>query len=254
MVGRSPPTRWLAAQELVEIGFERARVVMMNEAHNGLRRSVRTREVGREILPTAHAAGVRHLAMEALFSPFTEHANAERSLPDLPGGYLSQPEMRELVGAALEFGWTLIAYEADWDRRPEELEPTSMAATDWREGEQARNLAGALRTLPDNGRLLVWCGNHHLSTRASPEWVPMGVRFRELAGVDVFALDQLPAVRFEPDREPRGASWARAFPAELAARGGAAGFLAEEAPPEWGGPEWCGHWADAYLLVEDELV
>ena len=38
----------------------------MNEAHSGLARCLRTRELGRELLPIAHARGVRHLAMEAL--------------------------------------------------------------------------------------------------------------------------------------------------------------------------------------------
>jgi hypothetical protein len=57
---------WRTPEELVEIGFERSRVVMMNEAHNGLERCIRTRDIGRRILPTALRLGVRHLAMEAL--------------------------------------------------------------------------------------------------------------------------------------------------------------------------------------------
>jgi hypothetical protein len=51
-------------EELLRIGFERASVVIVNECHNGMLRSRRTRAVGRRLLPAAHQAGVRHLAME----------------------------------------------------------------------------------------------------------------------------------------------------------------------------------------------
>jgi ATP-dependent Clp protease ATP-binding subunit ClpA len=50
-------------KELLRIGFERA---------TGMLRSRRTRAVGRQLLPAAHEAGVRHLAMEALTPQFAE--------------------------------------------------------------------------------------------------------------------------------------------------------------------------------------
>jgi hypothetical protein len=56
---------------------------MMNEAHSGLRRSVRTRIVGKSILRAAHESGVRHLAMEALRPDVAAAANAEWSLANL---------------------------------------------------------------------------------------------------------------------------------------------------------------------------
>ena len=55
-----PAAAWRTPQELVQEGFGRGRVVMLNEAHHGLKRCVRTRELGRQILPSAHAMGVRH--------------------------------------------------------------------------------------------------------------------------------------------------------------------------------------------------
>jgi transposase len=57
---------WRTPEALVTIGFERSRVVMTKEARRGLTRCVRTREISQRILPTAHAAGARGLAMEAL--------------------------------------------------------------------------------------------------------------------------------------------------------------------------------------------
>ena len=57
---------WRPVEDLVRWGFGHAPVVMANEAHNGLARSVRTREVGVRMVQAAHEAGVRRLAMEAL--------------------------------------------------------------------------------------------------------------------------------------------------------------------------------------------
>jgi hypothetical protein len=62
---------------------------MANEFHNGLLRCVRTREIGRRLLPVAHECGVRHLAMEALYPEFVEAPNRERRRP-CSAGYLEQ--------------------------------------------------------------------------------------------------------------------------------------------------------------------
>jgi len=57
---------WRPVEDLVRWGFAHAPVVMANEAHSGLARCVRTREVGVRMIRAAHEAGVRRLAMEAL--------------------------------------------------------------------------------------------------------------------------------------------------------------------------------------------
>lgn len=104
---------WLSPEQIVEIAFAQARVVLLNEAHNGPRRCIRTRQLGLSILPTAHQMGVRHLAMEALYPEFAEQCNRTRHVPLDGRGYLAQPEMQTLIQAALDSGWTLLAYEAD---------------------------------------------------------------------------------------------------------------------------------------------
>lgn len=63
---------WRSPEELIGWGFARAPVVMANEAHSGLTRCIRTREVGVHMVQAAHKAGVRRLAMEALPSPAKE--------------------------------------------------------------------------------------------------------------------------------------------------------------------------------------
>ena len=262
---------WRSPEEIVEVGFQRSLVVMMNEAHSGLKRCIRTRQIGKRILPVAHQAGVRHLAMEALFPAFAEYGNRTRRLMEGNLGYLSQPEMMDFMQAALDLGWTLIPYEADqfkwlserhgidfsaFDTPNEkvqklqefESEFSGLEFTNWREKEQALNIIQALQSLPENTPLLVWCGNSHHSKEGGQEWIPMGYQFGQHSSINPFVIDQLITVKFEANK-----SWSPLldeYAQELHSYGGTAGFLSEEAPPifERGSSE------DAYLLsTENEL-
>ena len=239
---------WCPVEDLVRWGFAHAPVVMANEAHNGLARCVRTREVGVRMIQAAHEAGVRRLAMEAL-----PHRRGEPQGPILAvspdsGGYLAQPEMRRLIGTALNLGWTLWAYEAVIDFTPdtdwEHLRSTEH--TNWREREQAVNLCRLLEAAPGEP-LLVWCGNSHASKVQHEEWVPMGWHFREMSGVDQFVIDQDVTVNFGGEPRP----WVRELLASmadtLAAHGGTAGILRDQAPPLLAG--WDG--VDALVVSTD---
>src|SRR6516164_8681716 len=142
---------WRPVEDIVRWGFAHAPVVMANEAHDGLARSVRTREGGVRMVRAAHEAGVRRLAMEALHWPAEGTQGPIRDVPSVPGGYLAQPEMRRLIGAALDLGWLLTA---------------------------------------DPGEpLLVWCGNGHATKEECGEWIPMGWHFRAMSGIDPFVID-----------------------------------------------------------------
>lgn len=218
---------WREPADLVGYGFGQSRVVIMNEAHDGWKRCVRTRVVGRSILPAAHEAGVRDLAMEALFPhSFVLAANRLRRVPPKDEGYLSQPDMRALIQAALDLGWTLWPYEADLEKRPVEVGDDFMttAFTNWREREQAKNLAHILQQLPESASLLVWCGNSHGYKLAyGGEWTPMGWHLIREAELVPFVIDQTLTVfspqLVEPLRET------------LEARGGTAGLLRQDAGP-----------------------
>lgn len=242
---------WRSPEEIVEIAFQRASVVMMNEAHSDWKRCIRTREIGKRILPVAHQAGARHLAMEALFSQFAEECNKTRRLMSGDWGYLSQPEMKDFIQTALDLGWTLIPYEADgikWllDRHgidlynelnPEkhrrvrqqfESEFMSLEHTNWREEQQALNILTAVRALPPDAPLLVWCGNSHHSKKGWREWVSMGIQFQEHSGINPFVIDQTRTVQFSDDQYR--ARLVQKYADELAKHDGTAGFLREEAP------------------------
>lgn len=223
-------TGWRTPEKILEIAFSRAGVVMCNEAHSGLQRCIRTREIGRRLLPIAYAAGCRHLAMEAL--PYEG---------PLAGAYLDQPEMQALIREATELGLELVPYETR-DGRSSFLDD---GGADWeivnaRERDQAENLAAALPETP----LLVWCGNSHHSKRATDHgWTPMGMIFRDLTGIDFFAIDQCVTVFAQPEPAER-------LHGDLQPFGGTAGMLREELPDAFA---CCG--ADAVLFsVDNELV
>lgn len=227
---------WRSVEELVEIGFQHSRVVMMNEAHAGELRCVRTRVIGRRILPTAYKMGACYLAMEALWPEITEEANRIRQLPDVSDeGYLSQPEMRSFIQAALDIGYILIAYEADF-----RLEPPGLSfrrQNNWREEMQARNFITALQTFGEDAKMLVWCGNSHHAKALVPvrddepdeEWALMGYQFRTLSGIDPFVIEQTWMVHW-PDMPVRNQEWLQEITPVLTSYGGTAGFLKEEAP------------------------
>jgi hypothetical protein len=222
--------RLLRPEELVTLGFSRSPLVLMNEAHNGFLRCVRCRRVGKLVLPAAHAAGVRHLAMEALEPRFAAEANRTRALPDWPGGYLAHPELRAFIAAALDLGWTLIAYECNHARRPSGLQPGTMEATNWREERQAENIAVATERIGAGEPMLVWCGNSHLSKARLGGWRPMASILRKLIAAEPFSIDQNVTVEFEPGRTGPWHELARRERDTLAALGGTAGLLAEDAP------------------------
>ena len=262
---------WRSPEEIVEIAFRRAPVVMMNEAHSELTRCICTRQIGKRILPIAHQAGVRHLAMEALFPAFVEYGNRTRRLMEGNLGYLSQPEMKDFIQTALDLGWTLIPYEADqfkWlsekhgidfstsDGPNEKLrrwqefqsEFTELEFTNWREKEQALNIIKALQSLPENSQLLVWCGNNHHSKQGQQEWIPMGYQFQLHSSINPFVIDQSITVQF--GHNEIGPSLLEEYASELDHYGGTAGFLAEEAPDVFGSSSS----EDAFLLsTENEL-
>lgn len=269
----APKQTWRSPEEIVEIGFQRSSIVMMNEAHDDLKRCIRTRQIGQRILPVAHQAGVRHLAMEALRSNFAEQCNSTRRVPDEKTGYLSQPEMREFIQTALDLGWSLISYEADSFKwlsarygvifpkghdtnktlnylRQHQTDLISTEYTNWREEQQALNLITALKSFPEGTQLLVWCGNSHHSKQVGDDWIPMGYQFQKQSGINQFVIDQLRTVKFEFSGSEYFIEFIEQFSNDLLRYGGTAGFLMEEAPSIFGDD----HIADAYLLsTQNEL-
>jgi len=222
---------WCSVEELVQWGFAHAPVVMANEAHSGLARCVRTRDIGVRMIRAAHEAGVRRLAMEALSWPSEGIAGPIRAAPPASGGYLAQPDMRRLITTALELGWSLWAYEAVFEMTAD-TDPAKFLTTEftnWREREQAANLCQLTVASPTEP-LLVWCGNGHASKNQIGDWIPMGWHFRTMSGTDPFVIDQTVTVAFENRPQPWVAELLAGLGETLAAHGGTAGILREQAP------------------------
>jgi hypothetical protein len=229
---------WRPVEDIVRWGFGQAPVVMANEFHSGLARCVRTRVIGARMIRAAHEAGARRLAMEALGWPERDVPGPITDLPDDPyGGYLDQPEMRAMIGTALDLGWTLWAYEAQFDMTPDTDRAwlRSMEFTNWREREQAANLGRLIDSAPGEP-MLVWCGNSHASKHEpagceDDAWVPMGWHFRELTGLDPFVIDQTVTVNFSGRPPGHSRELLESLADTLARLGGTAGILRAQAPP-----------------------
>lgn len=213
---------WMSAEELIQQGFERSRVVMINEASSGLVRNSRARRTGTRILPLAWAGGARMLAVEPMGPP--------GGSPPVPA-VLEQPDMAELLAAARRLGFQLSGYDADGGHIPLQLrtKTKSPAFSNWRDDQQATHLTNLLRQLAPADRMLVWaCNLHHAKVRFMA-YQPTGWRFRTRSGVDPFVIDQTATVRFV---ERRGSSpilqWAQS---ELHRRGGEAGFIWRQGMP-----------------------
>jgi hypothetical protein len=238
---------WRSVEELVQWGFAHAPVVMANEAHSGLKRCVRTREVGVRMIRAAHEAGVRRLAMEALPWPAGDVPGPILDIPPASGGYLGQPDMRRLIAAALELGWSLWAYEAVKEMTADTDPATflTMEFTNWREREQAANLCRLTAADPAKP-LLVWCGNGHASKNQISDWIPMGWHYRTMSGTEPFVIDQTVTVDFEIRSQPWVAELLAGLAETLAAHGGTAAILRDQAPPPLDG------WRADALVVSTE--
>jgi hypothetical protein len=220
---------WRSVEELIGWGFVHAPVVMANEAHNGLARCIRTREVGIRMIRAAHEAGVRRLAMEALPWPSHDTPGPILAIPFVPGGYLAQPDMQSLITTALELGWSLWAYEAEPPGGTGQAEMLTREFTNWRDRQQARNLCRVRAAAPAEP-LLVWSGNGHACKQRDSEWVPMGWHFRAMSGSDPFVIDQTVTVAFGSRSRPWVQELLATLGQTLAAHGGTAGILRDRAP------------------------
>ncbi len=204
---------------------------MANEAHNGLVRCIRTRDVGVRMIRAAHTAGVRRLAMEALQRPADGSPGPLRAIPREAGGYLAQPDMRNLITTALELGWSLWAYEADEAiKRADPAKLLSLEFSNQRDREQAHNLCRVVAIAPEEP-LLVWAGGDHARKEAVHGWVTMGWHFPAMSGIDPFVIDQAVTIDFAGGTKPWAPALLATLSETLAALGGTAGILRDQAPP-----------------------
>jgi hypothetical protein len=86
-------------EELIYIDFTDSRVVLMNEAHNGLQRCIRARQIRQRIIPTAHCPA----AMAYSFTRSDELTEQFFKLEHVTG--LKTVQFVFLPGSNFDFSW-----------------------------------------------------------------------------------------------------------------------------------------------------
>lgn len=123
-----------------------------------------------------------------------------------------------------------MAYEAELSNVPDSIglqNTLSNEFTNWREAEQARNLAKLMDSTA-NEPLLVWCGGRHHGKVEIDGWSPMGFQFVRQTGLNPFCIDQIVTITWS-DSPPMLTAPVEFAPL-FASRGGTLGVLSEEIP------------------------
>jgi hypothetical protein len=150
------------------------KVVMINEAYD----KPLHRAFVLSLLPGLYRQGYRYLAMEMLDN-FSNHSLSKLNLHT--GYYTSEPVAGELVRSALALGFTLVSYEDT---------AASKHTVNRRDSIQAENIYEVLRK-DTAARILVYAAGAHISKKAGADgYIPMGLAFRRISGIDPLTIDQ----------------------------------------------------------------
>lgn len=150
------------------------KVIMLNEAYN----KPLHRAFAYSLLDILYNRGFRYLAMEML-NPMPDQELTK--LTYQTGHFATEPVAGELIRQALELGYKLVAYE---DPLAEKHSPTE------RDSIQAANIARILKQDPD-AKIFVYAGYGHIAEKSTtPDFVPMGMAFKRMTGVDPLSIDQ----------------------------------------------------------------
>jgi len=149
-------------------------VIMINESFSKPLHSAFTLS----LLGDLYRQGFRYLAMEML-NNFSGHELTRLNLHT--GYYAAEPMAGELVREALSLGFTLVSYE---DTAAASHTPSQ------RDSIQALNIYKALQQ-DTAARILVYAGYAHISKKEEADgYVPMGLAFKRLSGIDPLTIDQ----------------------------------------------------------------
>jgi hypothetical protein len=150
------------------------RVIMLNEAYN----KPLHRAFAFSLLDDLYKRGFRYLAMEML-NPMPDHELTKLSYKT--GHFATEPVAGELIRQAIEMGFKLVAYE---DPLAADHTPTQ------RDSVQAVNIAAILKE-DSTARIFVYAGYGHIAEKSTtPDFVPMGMAFKKLTGIDPLTIDQ----------------------------------------------------------------
>jgi hypothetical protein len=150
------------------------KVIMLNEAFN----KPLHRAFAYSLLDILYNRGFRYLAMEML-NPMPDQELTK--LTYKTGHFATEPVAGELIRQALDLGFKLVAYE---DPLGNQHSPTE------RDSIQASNIARILKQDPE-AKIFVYASYGHIAKKSTtPDFIPMGMAFRRMTGIDPLTIDQ----------------------------------------------------------------
>ncbi len=150
------------------------KVIMLNEATN----KPLHRAFAYSLLDVLYNRGFRYLAMEML-NPMPDQELTK--LTYKTGHFATEPVAGELIRQALDLGFKLVAYE---DPQAGSHTPTE------RDSVQAANIAKIFVQDPQ-AKIYVYASYGHIAEKnTSPDFIPMGMAFKKLTGIDPLTIDQ----------------------------------------------------------------
>lgn len=153
-------------------------IVIFNEAHHNPRHRVFVAT----LLPELKKLGYTYIGLEAL--PYSDSNINVNKYPSItPTSYTNEPCFGNLLREALQLGYTVFPYEADW-----ELQKKGES----REELQARNIKAIIDKYPNN-KFIIYCGYDHAIEDSTRNFMvlPMAGRLKKMTGIDPFTIDQV---------------------------------------------------------------
>lgn len=161
--------------------IERAKheqIIILNEAHHQPMHRVFTES----LLHDLYEIGFRYFGGETI-AHFDTELNSRKYPIAFSGTYSKEPCYGNMLRSALQNGYYVFAYEADFSGESN-ITPTK------REIEEAKNIKAILDTNP-KARIIIHCGYDHLVETELPGWEKaMAGRLKEYTGIDPFTIDQ----------------------------------------------------------------
>ncbi len=150
------------------------RVIMLNEAHN---KPVH-RAFAISLLDDLYKRGFRYLAMEMLNPGLDQELS---KLTYKTGHYSSEPVAGEMIRIALDMGFKLVAYEDP---------QADLHSATVRDSIQAVHIFQLLKE-DSTAKIFVYAGYGHIAEQStSADYIPMGMAFKKLSGIDPLTIDQ----------------------------------------------------------------
>ncbi len=161
-----------------------SKVLAFNESHTSLEQ----RLFLYQNLDELWGAGYRHIGYEAFSWDYDFNLPLDQK--EEAQGYIAEPVMAATIRKAQQLGFKLFAYESQ-GKAPETDD--WKAKTDFRETEQARNVAAYSAGIPENEKIVLWAGWQHISKKwdvndmFAEAW--MAARLETTHDISVYSVD-----------------------------------------------------------------